>query len=178
MQDVISSFQFIYLMLFWHQPAGGDSTLSGTLLAGTKCSYHTFFFFSVNYKLLGSFTDAERTTIAQHVKGKRVWIGIKKLLMLIEMSLQVSFNVYLRLMQDKVCKYYCLLNSFVSARSVLESLFVLPEMWTRNVVRSSSFLTHFLKGDLNNSVQFLCFLQPFHARKNLMLHLKCCLAIS
>uniref|UniRef100_A0A673NAW9 Vesicle-fusing ATPase n=1 Tax=Sinocyclocheilus rhinocerous TaxID=307959 RepID=A0A673NAW9_9TELE len=44
-------------------------------------------------ELLGSFTDAERTTIAQHVKGKRVWIGIKKLLMLIEMSLQVSFSL-------------------------------------------------------------------------------------
>uniref|UniRef100_A0A8C8J6N4 Vesicle-fusing ATPase n=1 Tax=Oncorhynchus tshawytscha TaxID=74940 RepID=A0A8C8J6N4_ONCTS len=41
-------------------------------------------------ELLGSFTDAERVTIGQHVKGKRVWIGIKKLLMLIEMSLQVS----------------------------------------------------------------------------------------
>ncbi|KAI4892911.1 hypothetical protein NFI96_024479, partial [Prochilodus magdalenae] len=40
-------------------------------------------------ELLGSFTDAERATIAQQVKGKRVWIGIKKLLMLIEMSLQV-----------------------------------------------------------------------------------------
>uniref|UniRef100_A0A8C7V2G2 Vesicle-fusing ATPase n=1 Tax=Oncorhynchus mykiss TaxID=8022 RepID=A0A8C7V2G2_ONCMY len=43
-------------------------------------------------ELLGSFTDAERVTIGQHVKGKRVWIGIKKLLMLIEMSLQVSGN--------------------------------------------------------------------------------------
>uniref|UniRef100_A0A8D0CNB5 Vesicle-fusing ATPase n=1 Tax=Scleropages formosus TaxID=113540 RepID=A0A8D0CNB5_SCLFO len=42
-------------------------------------------------ELLGSFTDKERATIAQQVKGKRVWIGIKKLLMLIEMSLQVSF---------------------------------------------------------------------------------------
>uniref|UniRef100_A0A9J7YKF1 Vesicle-fusing ATPase n=1 Tax=Cyprinus carpio carpio TaxID=630221 RepID=A0A9J7YKF1_CYPCA len=41
-------------------------------------------------ELLGSFTDAERTTIAQNVKGKRVWIGIKKLLMLIEMSLQMD----------------------------------------------------------------------------------------
>ncbi|KAK3520071.1 hypothetical protein QTP70_011990 [Hemibagrus guttatus] len=41
-------------------------------------------------ELLGSFTDAERATIAQQVKGKRVWIGIKKLLMLIEMSLQMD----------------------------------------------------------------------------------------
>ncbi|KAI2666197.1 Vesicle-fusing ATPase [Labeo rohita] len=45
---------------------------------------------SGEHLLLGSFTDAERTTIAQHVKGKRVWIGIKKLLMLIEMSLQMD----------------------------------------------------------------------------------------
>uniref|UniRef100_A0A8C5VIG9 Vesicle-fusing ATPase n=1 Tax=Microcebus murinus TaxID=30608 RepID=A0A8C5VIG9_MICMU len=41
-------------------------------------------------ELLGNFKDKERTTIAQQVKGKKVWIGIKKLLMLIEMSLQVS----------------------------------------------------------------------------------------
>ncbi|XP_056609984.1 vesicle-fusing ATPase [Triplophysa dalaica] len=41
-------------------------------------------------ELLGSFTDAERSKIAQHVKGKRIWIGIKKLLMLIEMSLQMD----------------------------------------------------------------------------------------
>lgn len=71
--------------------------------AGKKCFYFVYiykmlflsylsYFLSVNCKLLGSFTDAERTTIAQHVKGKRVWIGIKKLLMLIEMSLQVNFS--------------------------------------------------------------------------------------
>ncbi|XP_064171108.1 vesicle-fusing ATPase-like [Anguilla rostrata] len=41
-------------------------------------------------ELLGNFTDKERATIAQQVKGKRVWIGIKKLLMLIEMSLQMD----------------------------------------------------------------------------------------
>ncbi|XP_005858767.1 PREDICTED: vesicle-fusing ATPase [Myotis brandtii] len=41
-------------------------------------------------ELLGNFKDKERTTIAQQVKDKKVWIGIKKLLMLIEMSLQVS----------------------------------------------------------------------------------------
>ncbi|NWT04492.1 NSF ATPase, partial [Mionectes macconnelli] len=40
-------------------------------------------------ELLGNFKDKERSTIAQNVKGKPVWIGIKKLLMLIEMSLQV-----------------------------------------------------------------------------------------
>uniref|UniRef100_A0A8D1C3K4 Vesicle-fusing ATPase n=1 Tax=Sus scrofa TaxID=9823 RepID=A0A8D1C3K4_PIG len=41
-------------------------------------------------ELLGNFKDKERTTIAQQVKGKKVWIGIKKLLMLIEMSLQMD----------------------------------------------------------------------------------------
>uniref|UniRef100_A0A8C0VKK3 Vesicle-fusing ATPase n=1 Tax=Cyanistes caeruleus TaxID=156563 RepID=A0A8C0VKK3_CYACU len=41
-------------------------------------------------ELLGNFKDKERSTIAQNVKGKPVWIGIKKLLMLIEMSLQVG----------------------------------------------------------------------------------------
>lgn len=41
-------------------------------------------------ELLGNFKDKERTIIAQQVKGKKVWIGIKKLLMLIEMSLQMD----------------------------------------------------------------------------------------
>ncbi|XP_068119504.1 vesicle-fusing ATPase isoform X2 [Hyperolius riggenbachi] len=41
-------------------------------------------------ELLGSFKDNERSIIAQHVKGKKVHIGIKKLLMLIEMSLQMD----------------------------------------------------------------------------------------
>ncbi|KAI1887131.1 hypothetical protein AGOR_G00202970 [Albula goreensis] len=40
-------------------------------------------------ELLGSFKDSERAIIAKEVKNKRVWIGIKKLLMLIEMSLQM-----------------------------------------------------------------------------------------
>ncbi|XP_063156639.1 vesicle-fusing ATPase isoform X1 [Candoia aspera] len=41
-------------------------------------------------ELLSGFKDKERSTIAQNVKGKKVWIGIKKLLMLIEMSLQMD----------------------------------------------------------------------------------------
>ncbi|XP_068852532.1 vesicle-fusing ATPase isoform X3 [Aphelocoma coerulescens] len=41
-------------------------------------------------ELLGNFKDKERSTIAQNVKGMPVWIGIKKLLMLIEMSLQMD----------------------------------------------------------------------------------------
>uniref|UniRef100_A0A8D3BX35 Vesicle-fusing ATPase n=1 Tax=Scophthalmus maximus TaxID=52904 RepID=A0A8D3BX35_SCOMX len=45
-------------------------------------------------ELLGSFTDKERASIAQQLKGKRVWIGIKKLLVFIEMSLQV-FRTYM-----------------------------------------------------------------------------------
>ncbi|KAG7492408.1 hypothetical protein MATL_G00013900 [Megalops atlanticus] len=40
-------------------------------------------------ELLGSFKDNERAIIAKEVKGMRVSIGIKKLLMLIEMSLQM-----------------------------------------------------------------------------------------
>ncbi|NXX11323.1 NSF ATPase, partial [Podargus strigoides] len=40
-------------------------------------------------ELLGNFKEKERSIIAQNVKAKPVWIGIKKLLMLIEMSLQV-----------------------------------------------------------------------------------------
>ncbi|KAG8447017.1 hypothetical protein GDO86_014458 [Hymenochirus boettgeri] len=41
-------------------------------------------------ELLGSFKDNERTVIAQQVKGRSVHIGIKKLLMLIEMSMQMN----------------------------------------------------------------------------------------
>lgn len=41
-------------------------------------------------QLLGSFTDKERANIAHQLRGKGVWIGIKKLLVLIEMSLQVK----------------------------------------------------------------------------------------
>ncbi|XP_062874582.1 vesicle-fusing ATPase isoform X1 [Trichomycterus rosablanca] len=56
-------------------------------------------------ELLGSFTDAERATIAQQVKGKSVWIGIKKLLMLIEMSLQMDqeyrVSKFLSLLRDE-----------------------------------------------------------------------------
>ncbi|XP_005998641.1 vesicle-fusing ATPase [Latimeria chalumnae] len=56
-------------------------------------------------ELLGSFKEKERTTIAQHVKGKKVWIGIKKLLMLIEMSLQMDpeyrVSKFLTLMRDE-----------------------------------------------------------------------------
>uniref|UniRef100_A0A7N6AUT2 Vesicle-fusing ATPase n=1 Tax=Anabas testudineus TaxID=64144 RepID=A0A7N6AUT2_ANATE len=40
-------------------------------------------------ELLGSFQEKERASIAKAVKGKGLWIGIKKLLMLIEMAAQV-----------------------------------------------------------------------------------------
>uniref|UniRef100_A0AAY4D5A6 Vesicle-fusing ATPase n=1 Tax=Denticeps clupeoides TaxID=299321 RepID=A0AAY4D5A6_9TELE len=40
-------------------------------------------------EMLGSFQEKERAAIAKEVKGKSVWIGIKKLLMLIEMALQM-----------------------------------------------------------------------------------------
>ncbi|TNN24713.1 Vesicle-fusing ATPase [Liparis tanakae] len=38
---------------------------------------------------LGSFQDVERAAIAKAVKGQSLWIGIKKLLMLIEMAVQL-----------------------------------------------------------------------------------------
>uniref|UniRef100_A0A8C5HRQ5 Vesicle-fusing ATPase n=1 Tax=Gouania willdenowi TaxID=441366 RepID=A0A8C5HRQ5_GOUWI len=41
-------------------------------------------------ELLGSFQEKERAAIAKAVKGKGLWIGIKKLLMLIEMSIQMD----------------------------------------------------------------------------------------
>ncbi|CAJ1081492.1 vesicle-fusing ATPase-like [Xyrichtys novacula] len=41
-------------------------------------------------ELLGSFQDVERASIAKAVKGQSLWIGIKKLLMLIEMAVQVE----------------------------------------------------------------------------------------
>lgn len=40
-------------------------------------------------QLLGNFQDVERASISKAVKGQSLWIGIKKLLMLIEMSVQV-----------------------------------------------------------------------------------------
>ncbi|KAM9837208.1 vesicle-fusing ATPase-like isoform 1-T2 [Aulostomus maculatus] len=41
-------------------------------------------------ELLGSFQDKERASIANAVKGQSLWIGIKKLLMLIEMAAQMD----------------------------------------------------------------------------------------
>uniref|UniRef100_A0A671WT74 Vesicle-fusing ATPase n=1 Tax=Sparus aurata TaxID=8175 RepID=A0A671WT74_SPAAU len=56
-------------------------------------------------ELLGSFTDKERANIAHQLKGKRVWIGIKKLLVLIEMSLQMDQDYrvtkFLSLLRDE-----------------------------------------------------------------------------
>ncbi|KAM8825505.1 vesicle-fusing ATPase isoform 1-T1 [Synchiropus picturatus] len=56
-------------------------------------------------ELLGSFTDKERASIAHQMKGKRVWIGIKKLLVLIEMSLQMEpdyrVTKFLTLLRDE-----------------------------------------------------------------------------
>uniref|UniRef100_A0AAQ5YVF8 Vesicle-fusing ATPase n=1 Tax=Amphiprion ocellaris TaxID=80972 RepID=A0AAQ5YVF8_AMPOC len=48
-------------------------------------------------ELLGSFQENERSKIAQAVKGQSLWIGIKKLLMLIEMAVQVRkrYSFYL-----------------------------------------------------------------------------------
>ncbi|XP_072343092.1 vesicle-fusing ATPase isoform X2 [Scyliorhinus torazame] len=56
-------------------------------------------------ELLGRFDDRERSRITQHVQGKNVWIGIKKLLMIIEMSLQMGpehrVNKFLALLKEE-----------------------------------------------------------------------------
>ncbi|KAK5885596.1 hypothetical protein CesoFtcFv8_019292 [Champsocephalus esox] len=64
-------------------------------------------------ELLGSFTDKERASIAQQLKGKRVWIGIKKLLVLIEMSLQMEPDY-------RVTKFLSLLRDEGADRSFYE----------------------------------------------------------
>uniref|UniRef100_A0A8D0CX51 Vesicle-fusing ATPase n=1 Tax=Sander lucioperca TaxID=283035 RepID=A0A8D0CX51_SANLU len=43
-------------------------------------------------ELLGSFQDVERVSIAKAVKGQSLWIGIKKLLMLIEMAVLTRYS--------------------------------------------------------------------------------------
>ncbi|KAG7227749.1 hypothetical protein INR49_029514 [Caranx melampygus] len=56
-------------------------------------------------ELLGSFQETERATIAKAVKDQRVWIGIKKLLMLIEMAAQMDpdyrVSKFLSLLRDE-----------------------------------------------------------------------------
>ncbi|XP_010788232.1 vesicle-fusing ATPase [Notothenia coriiceps] len=56
-------------------------------------------------ELLGSFQDAERADIAKRVKDKTLWIGVKKLLMLIEMSIQVDsgfrVNKFMSLLKEE-----------------------------------------------------------------------------
>ncbi|XP_029312509.1 vesicle-fusing ATPase-like [Cottoperca gobio] len=56
-------------------------------------------------ELLGSFQDVERASIAEAVRGKNLWIGIKKLLMLIEMSVQMDpgsrVKKFLTLLKDE-----------------------------------------------------------------------------
>ncbi|XP_062304371.1 vesicle-fusing ATPase isoform X2 [Osmerus eperlanus] len=64
-------------------------------------------------ELLGSFTEQERATIGQQIKGKRVWIGIKKLLMLIEMSLQMEEEY-------RVTKFLSLLKNEGADRNAYE----------------------------------------------------------
>ncbi|XP_053708357.1 vesicle-fusing ATPase isoform X2 [Synchiropus splendidus] len=64
-------------------------------------------------ELLGSFTDKERASIAHQMKGKRVWIGIKKLLVLIEMSLQMEPDY-------RVTKFLTLLRDEGAERSFYE----------------------------------------------------------
>ncbi|KAM6957437.1 vesicle-fusing ATPase isoform 2-T2 [Aplochiton taeniatus] len=64
-------------------------------------------------ELLGSFSEPERTKIGQQMKGKRVYIGIKKLLMLIEMSLQMEEGY-------RVAKFLSLLRDEGADRSFYE----------------------------------------------------------
>ncbi|XP_075950239.1 vesicle-fusing ATPase-like isoform X1 [Anarhichas minor] len=56
-------------------------------------------------ELLGSFQEVERAHIAKAVKGQNLWIGIKKLLMLIEMAVQMDpgyrVSKFLSLLQDE-----------------------------------------------------------------------------
>ncbi|KAL6094522.1 nsf [Pungitius sinensis] len=56
-------------------------------------------------ELLGSFQEVERAGIAKAVKGKKLWIGIKKLLMLIEMAVQMDpgsrVSKFLSLLEDE-----------------------------------------------------------------------------
>uniref|UniRef100_A0A672LYB9 Vesicle-fusing ATPase n=1 Tax=Sinocyclocheilus grahami TaxID=75366 RepID=A0A672LYB9_SINGR len=55
-------------------------------------------------ELLGGFQEEERAIIAKKVKGQAVWLGIKKLQMLIEMSLQMPteyrVNKFLALLKE------------------------------------------------------------------------------
>lgn len=56
-------------------------------------------------ELLGSFQESERASIAKAVRGKSLWIGIKKLLMLIEMAVQMDsgqrVEKFLSLLKDE-----------------------------------------------------------------------------
>ncbi|XP_076008068.1 vesicle-fusing ATPase-like [Genypterus blacodes] len=56
-------------------------------------------------ELLGSFQEKERASIAKVVKGQRLWIGIKKLLMVIEMAAQMDpeyrVSKFLSLLKDE-----------------------------------------------------------------------------
>ncbi|XP_019749291.1 vesicle-fusing ATPase-like isoform X2 [Hippocampus comes] len=56
-------------------------------------------------ELLGSFQEKERVAIANAVKGQGLWIGIKKLIMLIEMAIQMDdhyrVSKFLSLLRDE-----------------------------------------------------------------------------
>lgn len=54
-----------------------------------------FFFSTFSPQQLGSFQETERASIAKAVKGQILWIGIKKLLMLIEMAAQVRKTYFI-----------------------------------------------------------------------------------
>uniref|UniRef100_A0A673WGI8 Vesicle-fusing ATPase n=1 Tax=Salmo trutta TaxID=8032 RepID=A0A673WGI8_SALTR len=63
-------------------------------------------------EMLGSFQEKERADIAKAVKGQGVWIGIKKLTMLIEMAVQVRETIYVRLLHNLSCPILPFQNLF------------------------------------------------------------------
>ncbi|XP_026207265.1 vesicle-fusing ATPase-like [Anabas testudineus] len=88
-------------------------------------------------ELLGSFQEKERASIAKAVKGKGLWIGIKKLLMLIEMAAQMDpdyrVSKFLTLLKDEGALGS---NKFVKnpldqlePHSLKEASFIVTDKW-------------------------------------------------
>ena len=62
--------------------------------------------------MLGSFQEKERADIAKAVKGQGVWIGIKKLTMLIEMAVQVRKTCLVDMSQHEPSNNHLVMASF------------------------------------------------------------------
>uniref|UniRef100_A0A8C7VWP7 Vesicle-fusing ATPase n=1 Tax=Oncorhynchus mykiss TaxID=8022 RepID=A0A8C7VWP7_ONCMY len=63
-------------------------------------------------EMLGSFQEKERADIAKAVKGQGVWIGIKKLTMLIEMAVQVRKTCLVDMSQHEPSNNHLVMASF------------------------------------------------------------------